>query len=105
LTGILARIHELADAGRVRLTVKAVRELELLNLGLDEHDVHLVLQDLEARDFVERIRSEAAHVAEWLYVFQPRVAGVPLYVKLAVRGMCVVVSFHEQEDADEFEDF
>ena len=105
LLTILARIHALAVAGRVRLTVKATRELELLDLGLDEADVALVLLELETGDFAERSMSRSFGADEWLYVFKPAIGGFPLYVKLAVRGMCVVVSFHEQEEEDEHEDF
>ncbi len=35
---VLHRIHELAASGRVRFTLKALRELALLDVGLDEVD-------------------------------------------------------------------
>ena len=38
LPRVLARIHELADAGRIRLTSKALDELEALPVSLDPDD-------------------------------------------------------------------
>ena len=35
---VLARIHELAVARKVRFTIKALEELAALDLGLDEDD-------------------------------------------------------------------
>ncbi len=32
-----------------------------------------------------------------MYLFKPELAGVILYVKVIVRGECIVVSFHEDE--------
>jgi hypothetical protein len=32
-----------------------------------------------------------------MYVFKPEVEGLVLYVKLVLRGDCIVVSFHEDE--------
>jgi hypothetical protein len=33
-----------------------------------------------------------------MYVFKPEVAGVGMYLKVILRGDCVVISFHEEED-------
>jgi hypothetical protein len=38
LARLLRRIHELADRGQVRLTLKAMRELAALGVGLDVQD-------------------------------------------------------------------
>jgi hypothetical protein len=38
LPRVLARIHRLAAQGKVQFTQKALRELEALDLGLNEHD-------------------------------------------------------------------
>jgi hypothetical protein len=38
-----------------------------------------------------------------MYVFNPSVGGIEFYVKVVLRGDCVVISFHEQEDSDEDE--
>ena len=101
LKGVLARIHELADARKVRLTHKALRELGTLGLGLDEDDCCEVLQNLSAADFADRIESEIT--SEWMYIFKLKVAGTDLYVKLILRSDCVIVSFHEEgiEDGNE----
>src|SRR5687768_11408198 len=98
LVAALEQIHELASKGRVRFTLKAFRELAVLdtgfdeNIGLDEEDAQDVLANLTAVDFIERIASK--ETGEWMYVFKPHVGEVVLYVKVIVRGDCVVISFH-----------
>lgn len=100
LPRLLRRIHELAGRGRVRLTLKATRELAALGAGLDVQDACDVLAALSAVDFAERFESE--HTGEWMYVFKPSVAGTLVYLKLILRADCVVVSFHDDEgEADE----
>jgi hypothetical protein len=95
LPRLLRRIHELASRGRVRLTLKAARELAALGAGLDVQDACDVLEALAAEDFAECFESE--HTGEWMYVFKPSVAGTLVYLKLILRAECVVVSFHEDE--------
>jgi hypothetical protein len=99
LPGVLNRIHTLAATSRVRFTLKALREMAELDLGLDEQEACAVLVRLRTSDAAGRLRSETT--GEWLYVFMPRVGGAKLYVKLLVRTDCVVVSFHEQVDDEE----
>lgn len=96
---MLAEVHRLAARRQVRFSAKAVRELAVLDLALDEEDALQVLSRLKPGDLVGRLESE--HTPEWLYVFKPRVAGIALYVKLIVRTECVVISFHEDEEDDE----
>jgi len=83
LAAVLERIHELASQGRLHFTLKALRELAALDIGLDEEDARHVLANLNARDFVERAVSKKT--GEWMYVFKPRVGGL-------------VISFHEEKD-------
>ena len=102
LAPLLRRIHRLAAEGRVSLTLKALRELALLDLGLDEQDACDVLAGLGVEDFAERRVS--TRTCEWLHIFRPHVFGRSLYVKVVVRADCVVVSFHEEvtdDDEDE----
>jgi hypothetical protein len=100
LPRLLRRIHELAGRGRVRLTLKAARELAALGAGLDVQDACDVLVALAEDDFAARF--ESAHSGEWMYVFKPSVARTVVYLKLVLRAECVVVSFHEDEgEADE----
>ena len=101
LPRLLRRIHELAGRGRVRLTLKAARELTGLGAGLDVQDACDVLATLTARDFSERFESE--HTGEWMYVFNPSVAGTMVYLKLVLRAECVVISFHEDQGEDDEE--
>jgi hypothetical protein len=99
LPRLLRRIHELAGQGRVRLTLKAARELAALGAGLDVRDACDVLVTLTEDDFGQRFVSE--HTGEWMYVFKPSVAGTLVYVKLVLRAECVVVSFHEDDGEGE----
>lgn len=101
LPRVLARIHRLAAEGKVQFTEKALRELEALDLGLNEHDGAEVVLGLTARECAGRVFSP--ETAEWLYVFKPPIAGSALYVKLVLRASCVVISFH-RESKDENED-
>ena len=96
----LARIHELAEKRRIRFTFKATRELAALELGLDPDDAAEVIAHLSAEDSVGRQISE--HTGEWMYIFKPMVAEVVVYLRLIVRGDCIVVSFHS-DDEDEYE--
>lgn len=93
LPRILRRIRDLAAAGRVRFTFKAVRELAAL--ALDADDAIDVLRSLSSADAYGRIHSQATH--EWMYVFKPTVGETLMYVKIAVRDDCIVVSFHKDE--------
>lgn len=99
LPSILQRIRRLAAAGDVRFTLKALRELAELELGLDEMDACAILVRLKSGDSAGRLRSEGS--GEWLYIFMPRLAGERLYIKLVVRTDCVVISFHEQVEDEE----
>ena len=101
LPRVLARIHRLAAHGKVRFTDKAYDELRALPLALDVQDAHTILASLGLNECAGRVVSGAA--AEWLYVFKPQIAGIALYVKIALRQTCVVVSFHE-EGGDEHPD-
>lgn len=93
---ILRRIRKLAVAGNVRFTHKALYELAVLEVGIDQDDVLLLLQHLEPSDCSGRLRSSITN--EWLYVFKPKVAATVLYLKVAIRQNCIVVSVHEDEE-------
>jgi hypothetical protein len=95
LSSILTRVHELAEASKLRLTAKAFDELSSLAFGLDPDDVRDVLLALTADDSAGRLRS--AITDEWMYVWKPEVFETVLYIKLIVRGDCVIVSFHVDE--------
>jgi hypothetical protein len=99
LSRVLARIHRLAAEGKVQFTAKAAEELKASALGLDERDAADVVHGLEARDSAGRMFSSETH--EWLYVFKPWILGTAIYVKLALRADCVVVSFHKEQANDD----
>ena len=91
------RIRGLAADRRVQFTLKALRELAALELGLDAEDACDILADLKQADLVGRIQSEVT--GEWMYVFKPRVEGIVVYLKVILRNQCLVGSFHEDEGA------
>lgn len=96
LPRVLARIRELAARREVAFTMKALRELAALGMGLDEEDACDVLASLTSREFQGRVRSKRAD--EWMYVFRLEVGGVRVYLKVALRTECIVISFHEEGD-------
>jgi hypothetical protein len=102
LPRVLTRIRELASQRRVVFTLKARRELACLGHGLDEEDACDVLVALTADDSAGRLRS--AITGEWMYLFKPSLDGTVLYVKLILRGDCIVVSFHEDESIEHEEE-
>ena len=93
LPRVLLRIHELVAQGHVRFTHKANEELKAL--GLNQEDGLEIIAGLTAKDFAARLASEAT--GEWMYVFNPPFGFDFVYVKLVLRGSCVVVSFHEEQ--------
>lgn len=93
LPKIIDRVRQSGREGSVRFTLKALKELATLELGLDETDVCGILAELNERDFRSRIVS--AVTLEYLYIFVPKVAGMEIYLKVVVRAHCVVISFHE----------
>ncbi len=96
----LKRIRRLAAQRCVRLTLKAQQELTVLGWGFDTEDACQVIAGLTARDFAGRLVSSIT--GEWMYVFRPPAYGVILYIKLVLRGDCLIVSFHE-DSGDEHE--
>ena len=95
LRPVLARIRELAAKRRVRFTLKALRELSLLDLDLDEDDVCDVLSTLERSQSAGRRLAD--QTGEWMYVFKPTVGGIVIYAKVILRTDCILVSFHEDD--------
>jgi hypothetical protein len=95
----LAKIRELATLRKVRFTIKALRELANLEVGLDQDDACDVVAKLSAHDFSQRVLSRKT--GEWMYIFRPAVGGTFVYVKLVIRSRCIVISFHEEEEGDE----
>lgn len=66
-------------------------------LELSQEEATDVLGDLTAAEFHERFASHAPPY-DTLYVFKPVAFGLVLYVKIALRTDCVVISFHEDAD-------
>ena len=102
LPAALARIRELARRRQVRFTLKGLRELAALDMGIDEGDACEVLARLSGGDCAGRLRSRTT--GEWMYVFRPKVGEILMYVKVILRADCVVISFHEEEEDENRED-
>lgn len=92
----LRQVHALARLGAVQLTSKAIAEMALLEPPADAQDIVAVLLALGPNDCAQRLTS--AITGEPLWVFLPLTPFGRLYVKLAIRRHCVVISFHEQVD-------
>ena len=90
---ILLLIQSLAKEGKVSFTYKAVREIAMLEIGLDETDVCEILKEIKATDSFEKIKSKISD--EWMYVFKVSVATTLVYLKLILRDNCIVISCHE----------
>jgi hypothetical protein len=99
---VTSRVRAFASEGRVRFTNKAGLELKALVLPLGHDEALDVLASLTPDEASGQLRSSVS--GEWLYVYRPLVAGVLLYIKLALREDCVVISFHTEEDQGEKED-
>ena len=82
--------------------MKALRELAMLGMGLDEEDACHVLENLAPGDLVEQFVSKKT--GEWMYVLKPSVGGIVVYVKVVLRSDCVVILFHEEEDHGDEDD-
>lgn len=93
LPWILGKIRHLALNGNVQFTLKALSELALIEIGLDETDVCEILAELDISDFKGRKLSVITE--EYLYVFAQMVGGMEIYMKVIVREYCLVISFHE----------
>jgi hypothetical protein len=76
----------------VQFTTKARRELA--ELPLDKVDACEVIAGLTFQHLLGRLTSD--HSGEWMYAFRVEIAGLQVYVKVLVRDVCVVVSFHEE---------
>jgi len=98
LSRVLTRIRAFAAAGGVDFTDKASWEAQ--QVGLSRDDVVRILGALTTRDGPTRLWSGILN--ERLYSFRPTLPGLRLYIKVAVRTSCVVISCHEDEaEADE----
>ncbi len=81
---------------RVRFTLKALRELSVLELDFDEDDVCDLLGSLEPNHSAGRRLS--GQTGEWMYVFKPIVGGIVIYAKLILRADCILISFHKDDE-------
>jgi hypothetical protein len=96
LARTLSRIHRMVATDRVRLTRKAQEEARALHLLAE--DVEDLLASLAASHYAARLRSDVT--GETMFVFVLLVGDTPMYIKLVLRNECVVVSFHEDAEAD-----
>ena len=97
LPSVLARIHSHARLGQVQLTEKARRESRRLGLVLGADDICEILSALDAQEFHASVVSEVD--GDTLYIFKPFVYRTRIYVKIAVREISYLISFHEDDHA------
>ena len=88
----LARVLELAAAGRVRATMTAFRDADRLGLGRPEM-IDIILQ-LEKVDFYKSMTTYGDHTI-WQDVYRPISNVGPLYIKLTVADDVLIISFKE----------
>lgn len=96
LTSVVDAIRAAAEDGRILFTYKAL--VEMAELGCDREDVRDILASLDAREFFRRVRSE--RTGEWLYEFKPMLGDDTIYLKVALRQGCLLISFHEDRDEE-----
>lgn len=63
---------------------------------LSHEDGEDIIAGLGRQDFHRRLRSHV--LAEPLWVFRPEVNDEVLWVKLALRADCIIVSFHRDDE-------
>ncbi len=98
LTRTCTRVRKLVATGEFLFTQKASAEIKALGLFLSRADAAEVLTMLTRKDFRQRV--QAHDLGEWLYVFTPQVGDRTLYIKLALRSRCIMVSFHDAKDEE-----
>jgi len=81
----------------VRFTDKAA--LEIATLRIEAADAFEILSALGPDDFDTTLRSSST--GEVLHLFRWVMPGLALYIKVAIRDPCVVISFHEERDDEE----
>ncbi len=90
----LRRIKALATQRAIRITLKALDEIAVLEPPADIDDVVETLEHLVIGDWAGRLISHAT--GEPMYVFKPSTIFGIVYVKVVIRTDCIVVSFHEE---------
>lgn len=98
-TRVIEALRRHVRGGTVRWTTKAVREFTALSLT--EPAAFEIVESLTVKNVVGRITSETS--GEELHVFKTLLDELSLYIKIAFRAECVVISFHEDngESRDE----
>ena len=70
-----------------------MREIAILEIGIDETDICEILKNITALDFFEIIKSKITD--EWMYVFKITIETTLVYLKLILRDNCIIISCHE----------
>lgn len=95
----LTTLRKHLEQNTIQFTEKARSELAALDLY--ELDAVEMMAEFTSSELVDRIQSTSS--GEPLYVFKPRLGNSRLYVKMAFRSYCDVISFHPDsgEEIDE----
>ncbi|UIF86455.1 type II toxin-antitoxin system MqsR family toxin [Cupriavidus sp. UYPR2.512] len=86
----LAKVHELLDAGRMRMTRSAYAGAT--QMGLERRVVRDILLQLSPKDFYKSMTTYQDHRV-WQDVYRPVTPYGSVYVKLTVTEGVLVVSF------------
>jgi hypothetical protein len=100
LSKALCRITALATAQSACFTLKAARELSVLEL--DAEDAGDILSNLTVDDSEGRMKSHTT--GKWMHIFKPQLPETVLYIKIVLRDTCVLISFHEDDVESDEED-
>lgn len=89
----LNEIKELIAKNKYVVTLSARQSYTVL--GLDDHDVLTVIDNLEPKDLYKSMTSYQNHQI-WHDVYHSSYNGIELYIKLQVREAAIIISFKER---------
>lgn len=89
----LNEIKELIAKNKYVVTLSARQSYTAL--GLDDHEVLSVIDNLESKDLYKSMTSYQNHQI-WHDVYHSSYNGIELYIKLQVREDVIIISFKER---------
>ena len=89
----LNEIKELIAQNKYIVTLSARQSYTAL--GLDDHEVLSVIDNLESKDLYKSMTSYQNHQI-WHDVYHSSYNGIELYIKLQVRDDAIIISFKER---------
>ena len=93
LKDVLARIREMRATARF---ASRIRRSANWPRSISDWTRTIAAKSLEGLTIDSAGRNRSVITGEWMYMFKPTVGGTLLYLKVIVRGSCIVISFHEE---------